>query len=248
MKTLSTLTMFLALLLITGCSKPPIQPLPAPPAVNAGIVIKLNNHYLTAEKIDSAILFWEINGKTYQERMRLSNDTLKVQAKHLDEGAGMLTLQLFSNVRLRQRKLQWEKRWNVTLKADEAIAVAAPSGFEDNGWFPRVIMTDPPHHFTAIIALRPDDSYFYMKDIPPGFKIELERNYVATPGGAIIIGGALWKCNTVCTNAKGVIENRDFFQPLAERMQGRTYQMVEVGIGLFGINGMPGPGFYFNYW
>ena len=249
MKTSSIVTAVLfAVAFVTGCRKPPISPLPAPPEKKVGIAIKLNSTYLPADKIDSAVVLWEINGKLQQEKMQLSNDTLQINAKQLDKGAGLLTLQVYSNVRLRQRKLQWEKRWNVTLKADESIAVAAPAGFEDNLWHPRVIMTDPPYSFTAIVALRPDDSYFFMKDVPPGFKIELERNYVATPGGAVIIGGGLWKCNTVCTDVKGVIENREFFRPLSERMQGRTYKMVEVGIGLFGNNGMPGPGFYFNHW
>jgi hypothetical protein len=238
----------LSIVWIIGCTKTGTSPVPPTAEKNASIVIKLNNNYLPAEKIDSAVLSWEINGKLHQESMHLSNDTLSIKTKSLDKGDGMLTLQLFTSVRLRERKLQWEKRWNVNLKAGENIHVPAPVSFEDNGWFPRIIMLDPPNRFTAIVALRPDDAYFFMKDIPTGFKIELERNYVATPGGAVIIGGGLWQCNTVCTDAKGVIENREFFRPLAERMNGRTYKMVEVGIGLFGNNSMPGPGFYFNHW
>ncbi|HYK56487.1 MAG TPA: hypothetical protein VEV15_08395, partial [Flavisolibacter sp.] len=115
-------------------------------------------------------------------------------------------------------------------------------------WFPRVILIDAPTNFTAIVALRPDDAYFLLKNIPAGFKIELERHYVATPGGAVIVGGGLWKCNTVCTDERGIIENRDFFRPLAGQMKDRVYKMVEVGIGLFGDNYSSGPGFYFNHW
>ena len=126
--------------------------------------------------------------------------------------------------------------------------MAAPLNFEDNNWFPRIIMSDALTNFTVIVALRPDDAYFLLKNIPTGFKIELERNYVATPGGAIILGSGLWKCNSVCTDSRGIIENRDYFRPLANQMKNRTYQMVEVGIGLFGDRYSSGPGFYFNHW
>lgn len=234
-----------ALLLLAACKK---QPLPSPVEENHRVAIKLNSTYLAAEKIDSARLTWETNGKVQEVRLQLSHDTLFTETKHLEKGTGVLTVQLFTSIELRQRKLQWEKRTDLTLKDGQSVDWVAPLNFEDNNWFPRVIMLDVPTNFTAIVALRPDDAYFLLKNIPPGFKIELERNYVATPGGAMIVGGGLWKCNTVCTDARGIIENRDFFRPLAGQMKDRVYEMVEVGIGLFGDNYSSGPGFYFNHW
>jgi hypothetical protein len=230
---------------MAACNKKP--PLP-PVEESQKIAVKLNSNYLAAEKIDSALLLWEINGKVQTERLELTHDTLYTDVKKLDKGTGILTIQLFTNIEVRQRKLQWEKSSNITITNSQSVYFTAPLNFEDNNWFPRIIMVDAPTNFTAIVALRPDDAYFLLKNIPTGFKIELERNYVATPGGAIIVGGGLWKCNSVCTDSRGVIENRDYFRPLADRMKNRTYQMVEVGIGLFGDNYSSGPGFYFNHW
>lgn len=240
-----TTALLWVILLLAACKK---QPIPSPVEEKYRIAIKLNSTYLTAEKIDSALLSWEINGKIQTERLQLSHDTLFTETKNLDKGTGVLTVQLFTNIELRQRSLQWEKRTEVIVKDDQSIDWAAPLNFEDNNWFPRVIMIDAPTNFTAIVALRPDDAYFLLKNIPTGFKIELERNYTAIPGGAVIVGGGLWKCNTVCTDERGIIENRDFFRPLAGQMKDRTYKMVEVGIGLFGDNYSFGPGFYFNHW
>ncbi|HYK55678.1 MAG TPA: hypothetical protein VEV15_04305, partial [Flavisolibacter sp.] len=186
----------LSIILLAACEKQPLSP---PVEKNHRIAIKLNDTYLAAEKIDSALLFWEINGKVQTQRLQLSHDTLFTETKHLDKGTGVLTVQLFTSIELRQRKLQWEKRTDLTLKDGQSIDWAAPLNFEDNNWFPRVIMIDAPTNFTAIVALRPDDAYFLLKNVPAGFKIELERHYVATPGGAVIVGGGLWKCNTVCT-------------------------------------------------
>lgn len=136
-----------------------------------------------------------MNGKVQTERLQLSHDTLFVNASTLDKGAGVLTVQLFTNIVLRQRKLQWEKRLETTIKPGQPVHWAAPLNFEDNNWFPKVILTDAPTNFTAIVALRPDDAYFLLKNVPPGFKIELERNYVATPAAlklwAVAFGNAI---------------------------------------------------------
>ncbi len=222
---------------------------PSPtPAVNARIAVKLNTSYLPADKVDSVVLVWETAGGVQQETMQLSNDTLFTEVKKLNKGEGTLTIQLFTKLELRHRNLQWEKRNVVTLKEQESLDMAAPVNYEDTAWFPRVILIDQPSNFTAIVGLRPADPYFLLKHVPPGFKIELERNYTAIPGGAVIVGGGLWKCNTVCTNERGIIENREFFKPLQTQMANREWKMVEVGIGLFGPNYTSGPGFYFNHY
>jgi hypothetical protein len=206
---------------------------PPSPAVNARIAVKLNNSYLPADKVDSAILVWETAGSVQQETMQLSNDTLFIKVKKLNKGAGTLTIQLFTKLELRHRNLQWEKRNVVTLKEQESLNMPAPVNYDDAAWFPRVILIDQPSNFTAIVGLRPADPYFLLKNVPPGFKIALERNYTAIPGGAVIVGGGLWKCYAVCTDDRGIIENREFFKPLQTQMANREWKMVEVGIGLF---------------
>jgi hypothetical protein len=236
--------------LLTGCKKDPLPHKPTPESgePNPRVAIKLNQDYLAAANIDSAILVWEINGQVQRAKMHLSNDTLFTETMNLTKGDGRLAVQIFSNIALRFRNLQWEKRVDVALKDKESVNWKAPANYDDAEWNPRVIMVDAPSRFTAIIALRPADPYFLLMNIPPGFKIELERNYTRIPGGAEIVAGGLWKCNTVCTDASGVIENREFFRPLATQIAGREWKMVETGVGLFGSNSTPGPGFYFNHY
>ena len=239
----------LGMVLIIGCKKEATPPgrAPIPGDENPRLAIKLDQDYLTAAKIDSAILLWEINGQVQQAKLQLSNDTLFTETKNLTKGAGQLTVQIFSKIVLRFRNLQWEKRTNVSLQDKESVNWKAPASYDDVEWNPRVIMIDAPSRFTAIIALRPTDPYFLLKNIPAGFKIELERNYTRIPGGAEIVAGGLWKCNTICTDARGIIENREFFRPLATQIAGREWKMVETGVGLFGSNHTAGPGFYFNH-
>lgn len=233
-----------------ACKKQPGNPTaPVPPAEkDLRLAVTLNNAYLPGEKIDSALLIWEQNGQVQEAEMQRSNDTLFTDLKKLNKGAGRLTIQLFTGVTLRSRHLQWEKRVETTLSGNESIHLAAPEGYDDPAWFPRVILVDDLTMFTAIIALRPADPYFLLKNVPPGFKIELERNYTAIPGGAVIVGGGLWKCNTVCTDERGVIENREFFKPLAAQMGNREWKMVETGVGLFGPNNTSGGVLYFNHY
>jgi hypothetical protein len=241
---------FFSIVLMTACTKERSLPAPTPSPVvqNPRLAIKLNQDYMPANKIDSAVLTWELNGQLQQKRMELSNDTLFAETKSLNKGAGRATVQIFSRTSLRQQNLQWEKRADLTLNDNSSVNWSAPANYEDATWFPRVIFVDAPTKFTVIIALRPTDPYFFLKNVPPGFKIELERNYTKIPGGAEIVGGGTWKCNGVCTDSRGIIENREFFRPLATQMAGREWKMVEVGVGLFGDNYTSGPGFYFNYW
>ncbi|MCW3106046.1 MAG: hypothetical protein JWQ09_552, partial [Segetibacter sp.] len=151
------------------------------------IAVKLNSTYVPAAKIDSAIAIWEINGQLQQERMQVSNDTLFTDVKKFTAGNGRLTVQLYTKNELRQRRLQWEKRSDINLKHTESTTWNAPADLKDATWFPRIIMIDNPTSFTAIIALRPADPYFLLKNVPAGYKIELERGYYLIPGGAISV-------------------------------------------------------------
>jgi hypothetical protein len=240
----------LGITLLSSCKKERLTQNP-PPSLDEQaprIAIKLNPNYLSAEKIDSATLIWETTTGTQEAAMRVSNDTLFAQTNTLSKGNGRLTVQIFSNVKLRHQSLQWEKRVEITLPKKQSINWTAPTGYEDGGWNPRVILIDALSKLTAIIALRPTDPYFLLKNIPEGFKIELERNYARIPGGAEIVAGGLWRCNTVCTNPRGIIENREFFLPLAAQIAGREWKMVETGVGLFGPNGSSGGTLYFNHY
>ncbi|HEY1023386.1 MAG TPA: hypothetical protein VGE06_13795 [Flavisolibacter sp.] len=235
---------------ILACNKnPENHPSPVPPVVeNARVAVKLNSQYLDDSKVDSANLLWERGNQKQEEKMMLSNDTLYVEAKKLAPGEGRLTIQVFSKIAIRQRNLQFESRSEKTLNGTSSVHIAAPTGYDDPSWMPRVILVDDLTKFTAIVGLRPVDPYFLLKNIPAGFKIEHDRNYTAIPGGAVIVGGGLWKCNTVCTDERGIIENREYFKPLAAQVGNKEWKMVETGVGLFGPNNTSGGSLYFNHW
>ncbi len=246
--TIAAVVALIAAILFNACKKEELPPLPQPVDNSERIAIKLSSQYLNAAKVDSALVQWEVNGLVQEAKMQLSNDTLHTTTKIFQKGRGRLTVQVFSNLRLNQQKLQWEKREELELKEKASVNLAAPAGYEDQGWFPRIILIDGRTNFTAIVALRPADPYFLLKNVPPGFKIELERNYVATPGGAQIIGSGYWRCQTVCTDARGIIENREFFKPLKDMVGNKPWKMVEVGVGLFGPNHSSGGVLYFNHY
>ena len=240
----------LGIAFLAACKKEPSQQVPKPEPDEAAprVAIKLNEAYLFAAKIDSATLLWEINGQAQEAKMQVSNDTLFAETKTLAKGAGRLTVQVFSNVKLRHQSLQWERREELTLKERQSVNWKAPADYNDAAWNPRVILQDNFTKFTAILALRPTDPYFCLLNVPAGYKIELDRNYTRIPGGAEIVAGGTWKCNTVCTDARGIIENREFFRPLAAQIVGREWKMVETGVGLFGPGGTSGGSLYFNHW
>lgn len=242
----------LATLLLTsflnGCKKDDVVIIP--PTVKENVIaVKLDNSYMPASKVDSAIITWELNGQVQQEKMQLSNDSVYANIKKFTKGNGRLGIQLYTKTKLKQQDLQWERRMELNLKHEESLVWNAPADVNENGWFPRIIMIDAPTGFTAIVGIRPADPYFMLKNIPAGFKIELERGYWVIPGGAISVAHGLWKCNTVCTDSRGIIENREFFSNLLAATNGREWKMLDVGVGLFSNNpANPGPSFYFNYW
>jgi len=143
---------------------------------NAGLQIQLSNSYMPPEKIDSAIVVWEINGQMHSEHMHLYSNRLEVPLKNFSQGYGKLTIQLFTKTKLKNFNLQWEKEVNITLVHTKSIILSGPSNIEDSAWFPRLIMIDQATNFTAIVALNPSDSYFRLINIPRQWnKLELER-------------------------------------------------------------------------
>jgi hypothetical protein len=138
MKTEVFSAVILVLFFIVSCKKDTAPPdsTPEPDKASPRIAIKLNIGYVTPSKIDSAVLLWEIAGKTRVAPLHLSNDTLYAITKDFRKGAGRLTVQIFSSVKLPNESLQFEKRTEVTLKEKQAINWAAPASYEDLGWNP----------------------------------------------------------------------------------------------------------------
>lgn len=230
------------ILLTASCKKTNVPPV----VVNQDLTIKLNTQYLPAAKIDSAMVTWDNGTRAVTKKMVLRNDSLVLPLQGFDKGDGTMTIQLFTQAKLKNENLQWEKRFTAKLETNSSFSFAAPTGYTDADWNPRVILIDGFTQLTAIVALRPEDSYFQVKNIPAAFpKVELERNYTRIPGGAEIIAGGTWKCNN-CAGAN--VENRNFFEYQKNLVAGKQWAMVEVGVGLFGNTPVGGAVLYFNYY
>lgn len=239
-----TLLALAVVVLAASCKKTDVAPVVV---ANQDLTIKLNTQYLPAVKIDSAMVTWENTTRAVTKKMILRNDSLVLPLKSFDKGDGTMTIQLFTQAKLKTQNLQWEKRFTTKLEANSSFSLQAPTGYTDAEWNPRVILIDGLTNLTAIIALRPEDSYFYVKNIPAAYpKVELERNYARIPGGAEIVTGGTWKCND-CAGAN--VENRAFFDYQKTQIAGRTWAMVEVGVGVFGPPpSYGGASLYFNYY
>lgn len=232
----------IAMVFTASCKKNRITP---PVEVNQDLTVKLNTQYLPGTKVDSAMVTWDNGVHAVTKKMILRNDSLILPINSFDKGNGTMTIQLFTQAKLKTQNLQWEKRFTTKLEDNNSLSFPAPTGYTDAEWNPRVILVDGLTKMTAIVALRPEDSYFFVKNVPAASpRVELERNYTRVPGGAEIVTGGTWKCSNC---ASTTVENRSFFEYQKTQIAGRQWAMVEVGIGTFGNTPVGGVVLYFNY-
>jgi hypothetical protein len=215
------------LLLLPSCKKEPAQ---QPVVSKPQLSVALNAQYMPGSKVDSAFALWEINGQAQTLKMELHDDTLSADSKLFMEGDGKLIIQVFSHVKFENQYLsQWIQEKQVTIQHDKTIRFAGPASFTDSQWSPRVMLKDAIGHF-AVVALRPDDPYFFIKDVKSTVrKIQVARNYWNTIGGVAQVGGGEWQCIS-CANANGDIENKQFFSFLPSQIGTRTWNHIEVVI------------------
>ena len=141
-----------------------------------------------------------------------------------------MTIQLYSQVQTQWKDLQFEKRWKLRLSHHQPIHLNGPVGLNDPEWMPRVILKESPP-FVAIIALRPGDPYFSLRNLPARWPlIELERGYYEIPGGVRYAGKKLWKCDGTCGTD---IEDRSIFAGLGVDVGTKHWTWIELGVGLF---------------
>ncbi|MBL7745572.1 MAG: hypothetical protein JNN00_19025 [Chitinophagaceae bacterium] len=221
------------LLVATACKKDPAPP--APPS-KALLSVKLDQPYLTTTQVDSAFAIWKTNGQEQRIKLIISNDSLLAETAVFNEGNGELTLHIYSNKKYRnQYPGEWVSHKNISIHKTKAVSYTGPASFYDAAWFPRVDLKDAIGH-RAIIALRPDDAYFLVKD--PGhalFKLVVARGYWNTTGGVHYIGGNTWECNTQCTG----VANEEFFSTLPQRIGNKAWNHISVTI-LFSTDGNGG--------
>lgn len=199
---------------------------------NKSLSIKLNETYLGAAQIDSAFALWKTKNGEQRIKFRTSNDSLLIDMDQFTEGEGELFFFIYSNKKYSNQYYgQWFAARNAVMLKTKNLNYQGPVSFYDAGWYPRVQLNDAIGH-EAIIALRPDDAYFIVKN--PGHtltRLVVDRGYWKTVGGIQLAGRDVWECMANCT---GKINN-DFFKSLPGRIGNKPWNHISIAI-LFEIN------------
>lgn len=227
--TLHTLLVLTFLTLWSSCTKKPVCPEPEP--VNKTLAVALDKSYLGADVVDSAFAIWELNGQSTQFYLTNSHDTLSTDISKFQAGSGTLTLKIFSRLKFGVQYLsQWVSSQQATITTGKGLLITGPVSFSDLHWKPRVELKDAVGHF-AVVALRPDDPYFFIKSVPGNLKsVIVARDYWRTGGGVNHIAGGEWECRSNCVNEKGHIENTQFFSSLPAKIGTNTWNHIEIAI------------------
>jgi hypothetical protein len=225
----NTLIVAACLTVWCNCTKKPVHPEPEP--VNKILSINLDKAYLGSDLVDSAFAIWELNGSQTQFLLEKSNEALTVNINKLQAGSGTLTVKIFSRVKFGVfYSSQWLFSQKASITPNNGIMVEGPKAFSDQQWKPRVELKDAIGHF-AVIALRPDDPYFFVKDVPGNLQsIIVARDYWKAGGGVTHVGGGQWECSFGCVNDKGHVENTEFFSFLPAQMGSGTWNHVEIAV------------------
>lgn len=196
------------------------------------LAVKLSPSYLAASQVDSAFAIWVTGTAQQRVKMEVRNDSLITPLSLLNEGNGELTIHLFTQKKYQNQYLgQWLLRKTVSLQKTKALSYSGPSSFNDADWLPRVKINDGVGH-EAIVALRPDDAYFLVKD--PGHpvaKLVVERSYWKTIGGVQAVGQKVWECTTGCMGQA----NEEFFRNFPAMIGTKPWNHISIII-LFEIN------------
>lgn len=191
------------------------------------LAIKLSQPYLGPAQVDSAIAVWRVNNHEQRVKLLLRNDSLLAEMNVFEEGNGDLSITIYSKKKYANQYLgEYEWRKAVSFKKELSFSDDGPVSFFDTDWKPRVLLKDAIGH-EALIALRPDDSYFLVKD--PGHaivKLTVDRGYWNTVGGVQFAGGKIWTCVTNCTGQS----DSEFFSDLPIRIGTKTWNHIAIYI------------------
>lgn len=218
-----------SLLILSSCAKKPVCPEPRPEL--KALAVALDKNYLGAGLVDSAFALWETG--TQQQRILLSksNDSLVAGLKQFATGQGRLSLQLFTQIKFgTSNSSQWVYSKEATINPNRELIVAGPGSFQDAHWKPRVEIKDAVGHF-AVVALRPDDPYFFVKDVADNLrKLVVGREYWRQGGGVFKVGGGEWQCSSNCRNSYGHVENSQFFSFLPDQIGNSSWNHIEITV------------------
>lgn len=222
--------------LLTSCKKDQI-PEKDPGSTNdpipgiAKLEVALNDDYLPAAKIDSALAIWEVNGAVQTIRLTKDNRSLAASLSAFNSGQGTLSVQLYTQSKLDNMPLQWEKQLSHTLNRTSPVRLAAPVSIKDASWSPRAICKSEIHNatFTAIIALRPEDAYFELKEVTAAVaqRIEVVRSFY-NQDTTHLVASRGWIGDASKLSSQGNLVDRNHFRSLVEQLDGRPWDRYKI--------------------
>lgn len=229
------LTMMLPLVFI-ACEKEDWEQCPddtngKPPAAKE-LKVVLDNDYMPAAKVDSAFATWEVNGISKTIRLQNQENRLSTSLTNFQQsGSGTLTIQIYSQVQVDGRTTQWETRLPYTLNQGVDKTLEGPKNIKDPSWNPRAIFkygSTANERFSFIVAIRPNDPYFELKDVKPEYasRIDLIRSFYKTTGQLVVTRN--WVCSASCLDSKGNLVNKDFFQGLPAQLNGKEWSKLRI--------------------
>ncbi len=193
----------------------------------------LLNDYVSADKIDSAIVNWNLNGADHRLKLQPDGYDMSANTTGLVPGSGKLTIQIFSKNKMDNKSLQYERVVNVALQPNTAVTVTGPNLFDDLNWNPRIIFNHRGPYammkVTAVVGIRPDDPYFELIDINDAWRsrIVVERAYYDTAHLSAPVATGTWNCQQSCTDAAGHYKDSTFFSFLPQLINNRTWNRVQ---------------------
>lgn len=189
------------------------------------LLLQFSGAYLQPGQVDSALLQWKEGTQVHQLKFIRRNDSLLLPQKDLPAGERDWEILVFAQKRYAsQYQGIWSARKTLNLQGKQTVAVNAPTSFADTDWKPRVRLKDAIRH-EAIIALRPDDPYFFISSgTHPVLNYVLERTYWYTVGGPRPIASKIWECNSDCVNQP----NETYFTDFVQRINGRPWNHISL--------------------
>jgi hypothetical protein len=229
MKPLSAALIFVsALTCFTACRKDHAEtPLKQP----GQLIVKLDTSYIGGNKIDSAFAVWTIGGHKSTLRLKTAGDQLVASLAEISPGDGELEVQIYSNLKFAYYSSLWLQKKQLTLVYDQDIRVDGPKAFSDLAWTPRVFLRSSTMRIDAVVGMRPNDPYFYVRHAEKNAReIWISREYWRTKQGVNKVGGGVWECKTGCFNEDGDILNVEFFKFLPTQIGERQWNHIEIVI------------------
>ncbi|MFN8252562.1 MAG: hypothetical protein U0V75_11845 [Ferruginibacter sp.] len=212
---------------VASCKKEKPAGTGNPTAGSKLVTVILNPGYLPLSKVDSAFITWENGIKTDSVKLETRENDLAVSFGKLPATEKKFQLHLFSSILLKQQKLLWNKEFTVALSQKQALNIAAPMGFADINWKPRLILKDGAG-LQVFSGLRPDDPYFRIHRIDRQWTtIVMDRSYWNTIGPDTKVGGATWN-GVNMLDETGSYSNSIFFNMLPLQMGNKAWNHYEI--------------------